>query len=78
MLFEGYLKNGSVEKFYVKFYLIIVVNLVKYFIGLLRNVVILLVMKLVDNMLVYCNKFLRGSIVKEVNYVFLDRDILCV
>ena len=35
-------------------------------------------MKLADNMLVYCNKFSRGSTVKEVNHVFSDRDISCV
>ena len=35
-------------------------------------------MELVDNMLVYCNKFSRGSTVKEVNHIFSDRDISCV
>lgn len=78
MLFEGYSKNGSVEKFYAKFYSTIAVNSVKYFTGLSRNAATLLAMKLADNMLVYCNKFSRGSTVKEVNHVFSDRDISCV
>ena len=73
MLFEGYSKNGSVEKFYAKFYSTIAVNSVKYFTGLSRNAATLLAMKLV-----YCNKFSRGSTVKEVNHVFSDRDISCV
>ena len=67
MLFEGYSKNGSVEKFYAKFYSTTAVNSVKYFTGLSRNAATLLAMKLADNMLVYCNKFSRGSTVKEVN-----------
>ena len=78
MLFEGYSKNGSVEKFYAKFYSTIAVNSVKYFTGLSRNAATLLAMKLADNMLVYCNKFSRGSTVKEVNHVFSDWDISCV
>lgn len=78
MLFEGYSKNGSVEKFYAKFYSIIAVHSVKYFTGLSRNAATLLAMKLADNMLVYCNKLSRGSAVKEVNHVFSDRDIPCV
>ena len=78
MLFEGYSKNGSVEKFYAKFYSTIAMNSVKYFTGLSRNAATLLAMKLADNMLVYCNKFSRGSTVKEVDHVFSDRDISCV
>ncbi|XP_044168750.1 uncharacterized protein LOC122952995 [Acropora millepora] len=78
MLFEVYSKNGSVEKFYAKFYSTIAVNSVKYFTGLSRNAATLLAMKLADNILVYCNKFSRGSTVKEVNHVLSDRDISCV
>ena len=78
MLFEGYSKNGSVEKFYAKFYSTIAVNSVKYFTGLSRNAATLLAMKLADSIFVYCNKFSRGSTVKEVNHVLSDRDISCV
>ncbi|XP_029185391.2 uncharacterized protein LOC114953327 [Acropora millepora] len=78
MLFEGYSKNGSVEKFYAKFYSTIAVNSIKYFTVLSRNAATLLAMKLADKMLVYCNKFSRESTVKEVNHVFSDRDISCV
>ena len=53
-------------------------NSVKYFTGLSRNAATLLAMKLADNMLVYCNKFSRGSTFKEVNHVFSDTDISCV
>lgn len=77
-LFEGYTKNGSVEKFYGKYYSTVAVNSVNYFRRLSRNAATLLAMKLADSLLAYCNKSSRESEVKEINTVFTDRDISCV
>ncbi|PFX17084.1 hypothetical protein AWC38_SpisGene18615 [Stylophora pistillata] len=77
-LFEGYTKNGSVEKFYGKYYSSVAVNSVNYFRGLSRNAATLLAMKLADSLLAYCNKSSRGSEIKEINTVFTDRDTSCV
>lgn len=56
-MFDVYLKNGDIEKFYFKYYVVIFLNFIEYFKGLLRNVVILLLIKVVDCMIVYCKNF---------------------
>ena len=55
-MFDGYSKNGDIEKFYAKYYAEIPLNSAKYFKGLSRNAATLLSTKVADCMLVYCKK----------------------
>lgn len=53
-LYEGYLKNGNTEKFYVKYYAQVPLNSAKFFTGLSRNAATLLATKVADSMLAHC------------------------
>lgn len=68
------IKFGNVERFYFCFYLIIVLNVVKYFEGLLRNVVILLFIKVVDCMLVYSKEEIESIYICILLIKFLDEE----
>lgn len=57
------------------FYFIVLLNLIKYFIGLVRNVVILLLIKVVDVMLVYSKeKFV--VFVKDFEIKLSDKEMV--
>ena len=78
-IFEGYTKNGSVEKFYGKYYAVVAVNSLTFFRGLTRNAATLLAVKVADSLLAYCNKVRSPSeSSKELNTVLSDRDKSCI
>ena len=78
-IFEGYTKNGSVEKFYGKYYATVAVNSVTFFRGLTQNAATLLAVKVADSLLAYCNKVRSPSeSSKELNTVLSDRDKSCI
>ena len=53
-IFEGYLKNGDTEKFYLKYNAEVPLNSAKFFTGLSRNAATLLSTKVAGSMLAYC------------------------
>ena len=54
-IYDGYFKNGGIEKFYGKYYGQVPLQSTKFFSGLSRNAATLLATKVADSMLVYCN-----------------------
>lgn len=53
-IYDGYLKNGDIEKFYGKYYGQVPLQSTKFFSGLSHNAATLLATKVADSMLVYC------------------------
>ena len=53
-IYDGYLKNGDIEKFYGKYYGQVTLQSTKFFSGLSHNAATLLATKVADSMLVYC------------------------
>lgn len=74
-MFNSWLKIKRLGKLYMMFYFIVLLNLIKYFIGLFRNIVILLLIKVVDIMLVYSKeKFV--VFVKDFEIKLSDKEIV--
>ena len=55
-MYDGFLKNGDLEKFYQKYYTTVPVKSTQFFPGLTRNAATLLSTKVADCLIAYCKK----------------------
>ena len=55
-MYDGFLKNGDLEKFYQKYYATVPVKSTQFFTGLSRNAATLLSTKVADCLIAYCKR----------------------
>ena len=55
-MYDGFLKNGDLEKFYQKYYSTVPVKSTQFFTGLSRNAATLLATKVADCLIAYCKR----------------------
>lgn len=55
-LYDGFLKNGNLEKFYSKYYATVPMKSTRFFRGLSRNAATLLSTKVADSIVAFCKK----------------------
>ena len=55
-LYDDFLRNGNIEKFYSKYYATVALKSTRFFCGLSRNVATLLSTKVADRLIAFCKK----------------------